>query len=128
MRAKRLGGLSNDRYIRRIARELAKLSGLKGDTFRYVTRLMYLGVMHDIACTSRDNRNRSDEVTVEIPYIGLATFKIGINSVSMIDIKYEDDFVKDLTNAVEKGKSNLELEINRKLSKDIRKRYENMLK
>jgi hypothetical protein len=127
MRAKRLGGKNNERFIRQVAKNVSKLSGLKPDVFRYVLKLLYLGSMHTIACDCRDKSEHPNIFEIEVPYLGLLTFEVKRNKITITDAKFEDEFTKDFLAAIKTGDSPLTKEIDKKFIEEVRKKYRELL-
>jgi len=119
--------LNNDLMEKEIAKSLSTLTGVRDSVAKSFMHTMYLERIHKVACDAMRADSKLHKFQIEIPYIGILHFRYEDGVVSVDHMDYKPRFLVDVTNALNKGESELLNQLNKKFIDQLNKTYEELI-
>lgn len=113
----------NYNATRKLAKDLSGIVGISKRLVIHFTRILSLGYITQIASDALEKDDgKLKNAQVEIPYVGCMDIVIDNNDVNA-SIDLDDNFKKQILNAVQTGETSLITELEDALIKSIQEKY-----
>lgn len=110
-----------------ITKNSSKLIGVQSNVLNHILELVSLATIHIIALDARKSDTKLNKLKIEVPYFGCINVEVSGNDVIVKGFTMEDEFKRDLINAVKTGDSEFSKRIDERLVSKLKEKYNEYL-